>query len=345
MDTSSTCPDRLEYPTTTQKTIVRHCHVYTTSGCHIIRDVTCNSSITYIYTVSQPSLGRMERIRCLPTVHVVDDSSNEVGEWIPTRHEFLQLYEGVRMSGNKPRISRTSLKQPEVFDIIPTSRKIGKRTFVEGCFDVVLLLACWVGNVPVVSYLLTTYLQYFSIDTLIDKCMSVYNFESPPVFRKTKGMARFEQATSDKVSLLHAAAEGLQLDVIKLLLLAGANVNNPSKWLISPLMSALMHAVSGRRSQSTIAGLINSGADINCRDANGMTPLMYSASISSGVNLVQMLIKASANPYAIDSEGFTALHHACMEKCTKVVKYLLKIAPWFAFTSRKVISCMSRAIS
>ena len=43
-------------------------------------------------------------------------------------------------------------------------------------------------------------------------------------------------------SCMHAAAEGLRLDVIKLLLSAGAYVNNPSKWIISPLISALIHS-------------------------------------------------------------------------------------------------------
>ena len=246
-----------------------------------------------------------------------------MGEWIPTRQEFLQLYKDV-----PKHVRRTYSVRPPVFDIIPTSSKIGKRTFVEGCLDVVLLLACWSGNIANVSYLLTIYIQYFSIDTLIDKCTSVGDFERSPVFRQTRAMARFEQATCDKVSLLHAAAETIELYVIKLLVSAGANVNTPSKWLISPLMSALMHEWPDRRTESTVAFLINSGANVNCRDADGMTPLMYAVSrVGSSVVLVQMLRKAGANPYPIDNEGYTALHHACLGCRTEIVKYLLKIAP------------------
>ena len=55
-------------------------------------------------------------------------------------------------------------------------------------------------------------------------------------------------------------------------------------------------------------------------------PLMYAA-LNIRANLVQMLIKAGAKLYSMDSEGFTVLHHACMWKSTKVVKYLLKIVP------------------
>ena len=66
----------------------------------------------------------MERLRGLPEVRVVDDSSDEVGEWIPTQQEFLQVYKDVRTSGNKPHYSGIPLKEPKVNDIIPTSRKV-----------------------------------------------------------------------------------------------------------------------------------------------------------------------------------------------------------------------------
>ena len=292
----------------------------------------------------------MERFRCLPTVRVVDDSSDEVRQWIPTRKDFIRVYEDVRRScvSDRSRIDRTpfapNVEQPEVCDIIPTSRKIGKRTFVEGCLDTVLLLACWAGNVQVVSYLLTNYIQYFTIDTLIDR-LSGYGLKRG--LYGCNGMARFKQLKYDKVSLLHAAAEGLRLDVIKLLLSEGANVNNPSKWLISPLISALMHSGWNRELQSTVVCLIGSGANVNFRDADGMTPLMYAASrFSGGLDLAQMLIKAGANPYTMDSEGFTALHHACMEKRAEVVKYLLKIAPDLLLLRQKSsLACLAPYLS
>ena len=189
----------------------------------------------------------MERFRCLPKVRVVDDSSDELGEWIPTRQDLIQVYKDVDVSRDKPHLSRALFapKVKQACEIIPTSRKIGKRTFEEGCFDAVLQLACWSGNVPVLSYLLTSYIQYFSIDTLIDKLSP--SFEGAPVFYGSKGVPRFSQVAYDKVSLLHAAAEGMQLDVIKLLLSAGANVDNPSKGLISPLISALIRSGSDIR--------------------------------------------------------------------------------------------------
>ena len=89
----------------------------------------------------------MERFRCLPTVRVVDDLSDEVREWILTLKDFIRVYKDVCRScvSDIPRIDRTSfapkVEQPEVCDIIRKSGKIGKCTFAESCFDAVLLLA------------------------------------------------------------------------------------------------------------------------------------------------------------------------------------------------------------
>ena len=231
-------------------------------------------------------VGRMERFMSLLVVAEIHDSSDEVGEWIPTQPDVVKACNDLRHSQNVK-------KQPQVRDIIPTSHKIGKRTFVEGCFDAILLVACWSGNVPVVSYLLTSYIQHFSIDTLVDKLATQID-HAPILYPSGKMKARFQQLQTDKVSLLHAAAEGLQLDVIKLLLSAGANVNNPSKWSITPLISALngVKVCSNARScRKTLACLIDSGANVNCRCADGMTPLMYAA-VKGLVDELKVLIKS-----------------------------------------------------
>ena len=287
----------------------------------------------------------MDRIRRLLTgraqlpVPVNDESSNEDGEWIPRQQDVVETYSELL------RISREARVNTPVRTVIPVSRKIGQRTFIEGCFCSILLLACWVGNVPVVSYLLTRYTQYFSIDTLIDSLSPQY--DCLPVLCDSKEKTRFNQLKSDKISLLHAAAEGMRVRVIKLLLSAGANVNNQSRWSITPLISALLLRSNYRRSASlayledsganevhpyacckmTLACLIDSGANVNYADAGGLTPLMYAANFEGGVDLVEMLIEAGANLYAIDNDGYTALHHSCLGKQTEVVKYLLIIAP------------------
>ena len=60
------------------------------------------------------------------------------------------------------------------------------------------------------------------------------------------------------------------MDVLKLLLSAGANVNNSSKWIVSPLISALLHSGRDKGLRKVVVCLIDSGANVNCGDADGM---------------------------------------------------------------------------
>ena len=215
----------------------------------------------------------MDRFRCLPTVSaqfavpVDDELLDQGGDWIPSQQDVIEVYRKLL------RISWEANVSTSVHDVIPTSRKIGQRTFIEGCFDGILLLACWTGNLPVVSYLLMRYMQYFSIDTLIDRLSN--RFAHLPTSYGSKVQARFKQLQCDKVSLLHAAAEGLKVDVIKLLLSAGANVNNQSSWSITPLISVFLRKYHRPSRATTLACLIDSGANVNYRYSDGLTPLMY----------------------------------------------------------------------
>ena len=274
---------------------------------------------------------------------VTDDSSVYSDEWIPTREDvecmYLNLlqvvFNGFTCRNFAPasydvqrQLGSTGGTKSVFRDI--RSRKIGWRTFVEGHLDSILLLACWTARVRIVKCLLPKYTQYFSIDTLIDCYIPLRDGK----------VTRFKQLKYDKLSLLHAAAAGgLKVDVVKLLLRAGADVNNQSLWSVTPLLSALecpwlspiVYAVQADVKRSnctqTLACLIKSGANVNYRDADGLTPLMYAAKFCNGADSAKVLIKAGADRYAMDFEGFTALHHSCLSSCAEICKYLLEIAP------------------
>ena len=64
----------------------------------------------------------------------------------------------------------------------------------------------------------------------------------------------------------------------------------------------------------TVETLVNSGADVNARDNNGRTPLMFAAAATADAldvfglkSLVDILIKAGADLNAVDNTGKTVL--------------------------------------
>jgi ankyrin repeat protein len=83
---------------------------------------------------------------------------------------------------------------------------------------------------------------------------------------------------------------------------ASANPDLPDQDGITPLGWAAIGC------EANIARmLIARGADVNHVDKNGMTPLLYAASIDFGdSSMVDLLLKSGANPEAKDKDGLTA---------------------------------------
>jgi ankyrin repeat protein len=69
--------------------------------------------------------------------------------------------------------------------------------------------------------------------------------------------------------------------------------------------------------------LISKGADVNHVDGNGMTPLLYAASIDFGSPaMIDMLLKAGARADMKTKEGKTALELAKQYKHTHLIPNL-----------------------
>ncbi len=59
-----------------------------------------------------------------------------------------------------------------------------------------------------------------------------------------------------------------------------------------------------------VRALVNAGADVNCVDASGLTPLMYGV-MSRRPTTVETLIELGADPNIVNSQGTNALLTAC----------------------------------
>ena len=130
--------------------------------------------------------------------------------------------------------------------------------------------------------------------------------------------------------LMIAAANGY-VDVLKLLILHGANINETynGKGLAGlEGETALHYAIEGyswdrnKNKEKCAIYLVNHGIDLDKRDELGLTYLML-ASREGMANLVKELIRKGMNVNEESNKGYTALMLAAMKGHTEIVRILL----------------------
>jgi ankyrin repeat protein len=128
-----------------------------------------------------------------------------------------------------------------------------------------------------------------------------------------------ETALTYAVSQYH----GLVTSVTKILIEAGANVNDANPDGKTPLMSATQ-----KNSWQVVQQLLSAGASVNAKDDKGRTALMYIQHVDeSALLLVNVLIGAGATVNASDENGLTPLMIATLNARSgylEVVRALLQ---------------------
>lgn len=114
---------------------------------------------------------------------------------------------------------------------------------------------------------------------------------------------------------LHLAAAGYRVEIVRLLLVIGANPNSAMNHRASrPLHYAADGYLKGpawnpKRQVSTIECLIAAGAEINAPDKNGATPL-HRAVRTRSVEAVKCLLENGSNAMLKNKPGSTPFHLA-----------------------------------
>jgi len=121
--------------------------------------------------------------------------------------------------------------------------------------------------------------------------------------------AGFSPDTRNKagVPLLNLAARKGNLEILKLLVQAGAHVNIQAD---DRGTSAIIDSVMAKQ-YSLVDDLIKAGADLNIKSKDGQTALVVAVG-SNDERMVEALLKAGADPDIADSMGQTARKYAAL---------------------------------
>ncbi|EAY09530.1 ankyrin repeat protein, putative [Trichomonas vaginalis G3] len=160
----------------------------------------------------------------------------------------------------------------------------------------------------------------------------------------------FDVRKKSESILLHYAYEQKKKDIVKILLLNGANVDtrdednktlfhqalfHRDKEMLKMLLSygadinakgesgeSALHDAAGYGAVWTIKFLLKHGAKIDTPGKNGQTPL-FNAAESNNKNIVELLVSHGANVNACARNKQTPLMTAIYKNCHEVIKYLL----------------------
>ncbi|HWR39287.1 MAG TPA: ankyrin repeat domain-containing protein [Patescibacteria group bacterium] len=131
--------------------------------------------------------------------------------------------------------------------------------------------------------------------------------------------------TAEGTPLLTAAAAG-NLEIAKLLVEKGGNVNEKDKDGMTPLMAAIFGEKDGTPKQEMVKYLLEKGADLNTRfitNGVGLTPLMAAAG-AKDLEVVKILLSKKIDINAPDvNTGMTPLMLATTNDNVEIVKELL----------------------
>lgn len=158
-----------------------------------------------------------------------------------------------------------------------------------------------------------------------------------------------ERDWDDLTALITAASAG-HLEIVKLLIKAGADVNLSDKDGITALMEAsimghdkivyqLLDAgaevdftsnsgvtalwlAAGENKVAVLKTLLKKNADATVTRSDGITALM-TASVAGHVEAIKLLLEDGADPIAVDADGLTALMNAAEKGATDVMKVLV----------------------
>ncbi|CAF1580476.1 unnamed protein product, partial [Didymodactylos carnosus] len=132
-----------------------------------------------------------------------------------------------------------------------------------------------------------------------------------------EGVMQYDGKTVIGTTALWCAAASNHLNIVRLLVQYGANVNHHTRTHSTPLRAACFDG-----SIEIVKFLCDNGADVNSSNLGDGSNLML-ASYKGHLNVVDYLLQTGANPNLKGNYDATALHYACERGHLETVKLLL----------------------
>ncbi|MBR4984716.1 MAG: ankyrin repeat domain-containing protein [Proteobacteria bacterium] len=118
-------------------------------------------------------------------------------------------------------------------------------------------------------------------------------------------------------------SDGCDINIVSYLIKHGANVNNMNHAHVTPLMHHIQYLSDLNNYEDNIKALLQAGAEVNAKDKNGKTALMYAAD-SGNDETIKALLQAGAEVNAKDKNGKTALMYAASTGNEDAIEALVK---------------------
>lgn len=129
--------------------------------------------------------------------------------------------------------------------------------------------------------------------------------------------ASANETTPEKSSALHEAAIAKQSEIVQVLLQHGANVQARDAYGMTPLMRAISTGDEG-----IVQTLLKADSPLDAADSTGRLPLMLAAHVGD-LRIVSDLVNHGAFINPQDEAGKTALHYAAANGNEEVIRVLL----------------------
>jgi ankyrin repeat protein len=186
-----------------------------------------------------------------------------------------------------------------------------------------------------------------TLEELFCQCCRYGKFEAVRAILKATDLS--PNSKSSGATALYLACRAQSVAIVELLVAKGADVNQPSEWKVKnrnscgrrvheePLRLPIHGVVMGWRSANNLACqqilrlLLNAGANIEAKDADGDTALLslFSDRNSPDTDSVAVrgLLQAGANVLVVDDDGDSVLHR-CLQgsQDTQILKLLFEFA-------------------